>query len=225
MKKNKYIIATLMLFLLNIQTTHAACTQEEIDAFKKIEDKYTVKYEFNKETKDYKIMINVPLFEQFGFSIDKNMNQIKFESKEGTLYTYSGIQPGEYKIEIIGSTVTCQDVFKTIDLKLAKYNKYSEDPLCEGIEEFVLCSTTYNREIDYETFKSRIETYKKSKLKKETEIKSDTEIEKESDQLDYIINYIKVNLIAIIIIVVFIILLITTIIITAKSIRKSRRLE
>ena len=121
-------------------------------------------------------------------------------------------------------TETCDDVLKTTILKLPKYNKYSEDPLCEGIEEFDLCNSTYDKEIDYDTFVSRVETYKRTKNKNEN-INNDNDTGNNNKLLNNMKTYIEENLIQIIIVTVFIILVVITTIITAKSIRKSRRLE
>ena len=52
MKINKYIPLTAMLFLSCITNTYAACTQDEINEFKRIEDDYKVTYDFNKNTKN-----------------------------------------------------------------------------------------------------------------------------------------------------------------------------
>jgi len=223
MKKNKYIIAALMLFLINIQNTYAACTQEEIDAFKKVEDEYTVKYEFDTSSKRYTMYFNTPEPEKYRFKIYSSKT---LECTEISDITKKCIKfpSGTYDIEIVGVTNTCNDVLKLIALTLPKYNKLSEDELCKGIEEFVLCNPTYEKEIDYETFVSRVTTYKKTK-EKESQNTVDTEEPEKDKNTDKIINYIKDNLVQIIIIATFVILVIITTIITAKSIRKSRRLE
>lgn len=222
MKINKYIPFTFMLFLSSIVPTYAACTKEDYDAFKKVEDEYTVKYSFNKETKDYIVTFYGTMFDKYGYTTPEKMNLEKLVTSTNTSFAYSGIKSGEYVIEVLGYTEECQETLKTITLKLPKYNSLSEDPLCEGIEEFVLCQPTYDKDIDYETFVSRVNTYKKTKEKEPEEIIEEPE---ETKPIEELLEYIKNNLFQIIVITVFIILLIITTIITAKSIRKSRRLE
>ena len=131
-------------------------------------------------------------------------------------------EPGTYRIDIVGKKQACDDILKTINLKLIKYNPYSEDPLCKGIEEFVLCQPTYEKELDYDTFVSRVNTYKKTKQNK---IDKEQNNQKENTNLDKIKSYIKENLVQIIIIIIFIILVIISTIIWINSIKKSRRLE
>ena len=217
MKKRKYFILTAILFLSCIPKTYATCTQEEINEFKKVEDDYKVTYEFNHDTKDYNVTFHTPLINKFDYEIYTNikLNCQKLNEIEVECYN---IPINEYELSIVGTSDSCNDVLKKLTLKLPEYNIYSDDPLCEGIEEFYLCQPTYEKKVDRETFESRVNTYKNSNKKEETEKNETLEENKISE-------YIKENLIQIIIIIVFIILVIITIILTANSIRKSRRLE
>ena len=221
MNRKKYITLTLMLSLLFINKTYAACTQEEINEFKKIEDEFKVTYEFDINTKDYKVTFNNMYHEKYGYLIDINMPLNKPSGGEKS-ETYLNIPSGNYNIRIAMISKTCTDTLKTINLKLPGYNKFSEDALCEGIEEFVLCQPTYDKDIDYDTFVSRVKTYKNTKQKKENETQEKTE---EKTVLDKIKYYPEENLIEFIIVLVFVLLMIITIIITTKTMKKSRRLE
>ena len=220
MNKFKYIILALTIFVFNIHSISADCTEEALKEFKGVKDEYTVKYEFNKSTQNYTIYFNAPLPEKFYYQIYTDM-QLDCSAEDNKTLKCINFPSGNYEVVVSGITEECNDSLKTIKLKLPKYNEYSEDPLCEGIEDFVLCSPTYSKDIDYESFVSRVNTYKKG-LEKQEEPEPE-----EPDQtiIDTTIEYVKNNLVSIIIVIAFIILLIITIIITAKSIRKSRRLE
>lgn len=220
----KYIFLTLLLCFFNIQSISAACSEEEINNFKKLEKKYTVKYEFDKSSKTYTMLFEIPEKEKYSYQIYSE-KVLECSDLDNDTKQCINFPSGTYYIEIVGKTDTCDDVLKEIEIILPEYNKLSDDPLCEGIEEFVLCSPTYQKEIDYDTFVSRVETYKKTKAKKESETEKNKEPEEKDNKLTPVIKYVKDNLITLIIIVVFIILVIITAIITAKSIRKSRRLE
>lgn len=220
MKKHKLLLSILSLSLFIPSTTYADCTKEEIDNFKEIEDEYKITYEFDKDTKTYTLTFYSPEPDMYDYILhigkDKKCNEI--EEKKNECY---GIYPGEYIIDIVGQTNSCKDILSSKSLKLPAYNKYSEDPLCEGIEEFVLCQSTYDKDIDYDTFVSRVNTYKKNHTNKD-----DTDNQKEEiKEQNKILQYIQDNLLQIIIITIFIVMVITTIILTAKSIKKSRRLE
>lgn len=224
MNRYKYLIFTIVLFLTCITNTYAACTQEEINEFKKVEDDYVVKYEFNKNSKTYTLQFEASLPNKYYYEISETEN-IMCKGIDETSIECDGFEADTYQIVIVGMTKTCNDILKTTTITLPKYNKYAEDPLCKGIAEFVLCTPTYGKEIDYDTFVSRVETYKKTKIKNENIQDDDNEEDNDKELINKIKDYIQENLIQIIIITIFIILVVITIIITAKSIRKSRRLE
>lgn len=217
MKKNKKIILFTILSLLFSTNVYASCTEEEINDFKKIEDEYKITYEFNKETKDYIVIFTRKEPDKYDYYIDST--GIKCDDINENKAQCYNFKPQKYDIYIIGQTEECDDILKEITLNLP-YNSLSEDPICEGIEEFVLCQPTYDKEIDYDAFISRVNTYKKNK----TTQPSSNNVNN-SNQENKIITYIKENLLTIITVSIFIILVIITIILTAGSIKKSRRLE
>ena len=238
MKKTKRITLTILLSLLFCNQVNAACTQQEINGFKKIEDKYTVTYTYDATTKLYTAIYTMPsLSYSYEITLDNDDGTSKCE--------VISANQGEYKIKctgkkwnnrleytIKGNTGTCNDTLKTGKVNVEKtkiYNKYSESELCKGIEEFVLCQETYDKELTQEEFESRVETYKKT-LEKENKEDEKTENNNKTNKIDKnitekIINYIENHIATIVIVVAFVILAIITIILTAKSIKKSRRLE
>lgn len=224
MKKNKKIILFTILSLLFNINVYASCTEEEINEFKKIEDEYKITYEFNKETKMYDIYLKNIETEKYRYNIYTDY-ELNCDEYNENLLKCTDFPLDIYEIEIVGRTKTCNDKLKSIIIDLSKYNSFSEDPLCEGIEEFVLCQPTYDKEIDYDTFVSRIETYKRTKENKEQEAIDKNKEEKKNNLFTEITEYIKENIFSITVVTIFIILMVITIIITAKSVRKSRRLE
>lgn len=222
MNKLKYLIFILTVLIMNSNTVLAACTQEEINTFKRIEDDYTVKYEFNKSTKTYDLYFSASKPKEFYYKIYYE-GELDCQKHDEKTMKCNSFQSGEYPIEIVGMSNTCDDVMKFVVITLPKYNKLSEDPLCEGIEEFILCNPTYSKEIDYETFVSRVNTYKKNHIKEEEN--NETEEGKTNETTNKIIDYIVNNWINIVIISIFVILLIITIVVTYKNSRKSRYLE
>ena len=211
------ILLTLISFITFTPEIYAECTNEDFNNFKKISDEYKLTYEYNQETKLYDITFYDPAPEKYTFVINGAADG-EFKIKDKNNYTYVGISPGDYKITIKGITDACQDVFKTINLNLPKYNKYSEDPLCKGNEEFVLCQPTYDKDIDYDTFKERLEVYKKTKT--ENNAKNNN-----TKKENIVINYIKNNIVQVSLIAISLVLVIIIIISIAKRQKKSRRLE
>ena len=219
MNKFKYLLLLAIVFIILPNTIYADCTEEEITHFKEIEDEYKITYEFDEESKDYIVTFTNPEPTKYIYIITINDDSECIE-KEANKLECKHVPPDDYQIKIRSANNSCTLTYKTIELNLSKYNPYFNDPLCEGIEEFVLCQETYGKEIDYDTFISRVNTYKKTKQNQTPEEeKNDTKI------INDIFELIKENLFQIIIIIVFVIAVAVTIILTVKSIRKSRRLE
>ena len=162
------LLAIFSLFILLPNVTYADCTKEEKDYFKQVEKEYKVTYKFNQETDDYTLIFYNPYPERYTFLYENSdSNGIDFDYDGNTMILYiSGFSSGVYDYEIVGITDTCDDTLKEGTVNLTKRNNYYNDPLCEGIEEFVLCQPTYDKEIDYDTFVSRVNTYKKTKQEK-----------------------------------------------------------
>lgn len=220
MKKYKYLLLSLLIPLLFPIITYAECSKEDIDNFKEIEEQYKVTYEFDKETKLYSITFHNPNPEKYGYTIEHDDTELDLTTIKEEEFTQENTNPGKYEIRVITTNGECKNQLKKITLELSKYNSYSEDPICEGIEDFVLCQPTYDKEIDYDTFVSRVNTYKKN-LKEENAKEEKLQVKEENK----IIEYIKENIIQIIIITIFIIMVVITIYLTIKTARKSRRLE
>ncbi len=86
------------------------------------------------------------------------------------------------KFEFYSRDVICQiNHLYTEYIKLPVYNKYYKDPLCEGIEECVLCKKWVENNLDYNDFKKEIRRYKEN-LKTE-EKKEQEKVEKKSSKI------------------------------------------
>ena len=221
MIKQKYLLSLISLSLLIPTIIYADCTKEEIDNFKEIQDEYKVTYEFDKDTKLYILTFYSPNPDMYDFISEDETVFSNCEVLDDNTAKCSNVKPNTYNFELVGVTTNCNETLKKIEITLPKHNEYYNDPLCEGIEEFVLCQPTYDKDIDYDTFVSRVNSYKKNHQNKPIDNNTKGEV-KEQNKL---IQYIHDNSFQIIIIVIFIIMVIITIILTAKSIKKSRRLE
>ena len=217
----KIIMITLVSLIVNTNIIYAECTSKDTDYFKSIEDKYQTTYEFNKDTKTYTISLTYEDTSSFTYRIDGSGiddKNIKFSDNKLLI---DNLNSGQYTIYVIGASDSCNDVFKKETITLPQYNQYAYDPACEGIEEFALCSPTYDKELDYNTFISRVNSYKKSKTNND---KPDNNVEEKNTILEWLKNNYFYIIYAVIGIVVLLI-----IILTIKAIynneRKRRRLE
>ena len=164
MIKKRYLTLTLVLSLIGMNKSYAACTQEQLDAFKLVEDQYKVTVRLNQLTKKYDVILYRNINNKYMYVIDRNITTNENVLSDENTITFKNALHGEYTVEIIDDN--CKDSYKTITIKVPRYNQYSEDPLCEGIEEFYLCQESYEKEIDRETFESRINTYRSKKEKR-----------------------------------------------------------
>lgn len=223
MNRKKYIALTLILSLFSVDNVYASCTKELEKEFLKIKSQYKTTTTFDSNTKTYTAKIEKAINDNFAYA-SAIISEYECEKISDTVTECYGIKPGTtLYANVIGTTDNCGGILKQDVIELDNLNKYYNDPLCEGIEEFVLCQETYGREIDRETFEYRIKTYKESKQQKiEEEQKKN---EEESNILNKITTYIKENIIQTIIIVVFIILAIISTIVMINTSKKSRRLE
>ena len=217
----KFLIFTLVSLIVNTNIIYAQCTTKDTEYFKSIEDKYQITYDFDKETKTYTLNLSYGDISSFSYVIlgdnidDINSTVTKFK------IIITNVTPGEYIIHIAGATESCNDIVKTEEITIPKYNEYAFDPACEGIEEFVLCSPTYDKELDYNTFISRVNSYKKSKANNDN--KKDN-IEEKPTITEWLKNNSQYIIYGVIGIIGLIIIIIIVKVIYNRE-RKRRRLE
>ena len=208
MNKYKLLIISLAFIVLP-HITYADCTDEERDYFKRIEEDYKVTYEYNKGNDTYTINFYSPEPDKYDFAAYIGESAECEEINDNTSICRN-IPSDDYVIKIFGRSDTCHEELKTMLLTLTKHNDYSNDPLCEGIEEFVLCQPSYDKVIDYDTFVSRVNIYKKTKQREKEIEKKNTS--KSNEIISNILNSIKENLVKVIAVIIFIIVIIKLII-------------
>ena len=217
----KIIMITLVSLIVNTNIIYAECTSKDTDYFKSIEDKYQTTYEFNKDTKTYTLNLTYGDISSFSYELLGDGMANATSSTTGNKIIIENLTSGQYTIYVVGVSDSCNDVFKKEEITLPQYNQYAYDPACEGIEEFALCSPTYDKYLDYNTFISRVNSYKKNKT---TDNKTDNNVEEKNTVLEWLKNnYFYIIYAVIGIVVLLIIILIIKVIYNNE--RKRRRLE
>ncbi len=226
----KKIFFTITLFILLPLAVYADCESD----FKAIEKEFKISYKYNYDTDDFTITLVNPYYERYTWLFKteeelKNSNMTYSDDKKILTHTIKNYKNTSYEYAIIAIYGECENVMVKMDtLTIKKDNRYAYSPLCEGYEDFVLCQKEYDKTIDEETFKSRLEAYKKDKVSKKEDDSSDSTDNTEnkiSNTLENIKTYIENNVLQVVIVATFIIVLIISIIIFAKYSAKSRRLE
>lgn len=220
---NKKILTfTILLSLLFPNLVKAECDNKD-EYFESIKDQFKVTYETDYELKQNVLILNNPHPESY-FMILVSYGEYSCNAKGEYTKKCTNIKPGEYEIKIYNNNNYSCSV-GTINFTLPWFNEYYNDDLCKGLEDFYLCQPDYDKEIDYDTFKSRIELYIN---KQDEKTENDNDIKKNIKQAEEkfnIIEYINNNLATIIIITIFVILTTVTIILTINSERKRRVLK
>ncbi|MGM9875642.1 MAG: hypothetical protein ACI310_00200 [Bacilli bacterium] len=220
MKQIKYILFSFLILFLSIISVNADCTNEELLAEKEKAENIRITYnhlgevtkddgskvynEFLVTTKNIPEGIYVHLSPMTEENFDESMDDLKIKLTTGTWYynMYSS---------------KCETVVDTITVKLPRFNIYSLDPLCEGIDsdDFQLCSKYYEYEFSRETFERKVKTYRL-----ENNIgKIDNNVkEKNNNILKTILNFIETyNLFIVGFLIIILIILIVVIIISKKK--------
>ena len=213
MKNIKYIFFTLLTFVINIFSVYASCTNEEVNLLKDLADDIKITYKHKGIIENEEIV----LYNQFDVTV-KNMNDdlyILFRSGSEQLIPNNGVintelSSGKWYFDIYSKK--CDVKIDQIVFSLPKFNLYSLDPLCNGIDgnDFPLCGKYYEYDVDYDNFVERVNHYRiMHKIKDESSDKKDVDDNLLQIIFDvfikyqiYIISFLIVLLIVLVIIII-----------------------
>lgn len=194
MKKNIYQLIVILILFLSIPYIKADCTSEEIKELKKETNQIKIIYEhmgkvttedggtdYNKFSVD---IVNIP--DNYYIIIDDGLNYKEEPQNNKVNVTLSN---GSWTIYIYSNK--CESEIDTIKFKLPRFNIYSLDPLCEGVdgEKFPLCGKYYEYDVGYDNFKQRVEHYRTTNNIKSSNNSNDTRNEK--NYFEIVINYLN----------------------------------
>lgn len=222
MKYIKYILFLLLIIVAPINKTYANC-KEELKEIENIKDEFKITYEYV-DNSGYILTFYNPDSSKYTIDMYKPKDLTCNEENEYYKKCYY-YMPGTYFASIKSTSKSCKDELYNIFLSLP-YNEFSKDPVCEGIEDFVLCKPTYDKEIDYETFLQRVEVYKKTLA--EQKEKEENKIEEPSEEkkiYEKITDYLMENIFIIVTIIIAVILLIILIVFIIRNYRERWKLE
>lgn len=170
MKKIKIMLIVFILMLINCENVLAECSSEEVQVLKekasnieiKLNLRENVEGEFGTLNKVYDVIVN-NLTEEF-FLIDGYYGEsygVRDNDENGQI-VFKSYMPGIHNFKIYSQE--CGILISTIKVEVPRYNPFFGDPLCEGIsgEDLDVCGEWYSGELDYETFKAKVEKYKNS---------------------------------------------------------------
>lgn len=215
MKNIKYIIFVFISLFFNVFYVQAQCTNNEINELKKLADdiKITYKHMGVIKTDDY---ID---YNSFNVTVKNFSDNLYITYLDGTnkILPKNGtasvtLSNGDWEFRVFSNK--CDDEISLINVHLPKFNMYSLDPLCDGIDgdDFPLCGKYYEYDVSYESFVERVNYYRSIH-----HISNNDDID-DSDSnhvtvilnkiLDYIFNYRLYIFISLVIILVILIIII-----------------
>lgn len=175
--KNNYIICSIIVFLSSFLTVKAdTCTTSEIQVLKEKAKLIEITSELDKnEIVEGDIYAN-NIISITGLSEDLFV----MPDDESEIFSYEDVIDGTITKEVITlskkfkvypSKCESEKELRVIEVNTQKYNLYSEDKACEGIEdgELDVCDKYYQGDISYKEFIKKVEKYKEEKNKKPEE--------------------------------------------------------
>lgn len=222
--KNIRHLFLMFIFLIFPLKGYAICNDETKSLYDKYKDEFRITSRYDRNTNLYEVTFYNPLPDSFRFEYDPNFNTNDCKNGDENTLICNYISLNEYLFYIYGITSSCSDIVG-YNLLNVSYNVFATDSLCEGIEEFVLCDPTYDKEIDYDTFYSRVNTYKKSKAEEKAKEEIEPKVNKFSVFWEDTKEFLLDNLFIIITCIVGVIILIILIISIVKSYKRRWRLE
>lgn len=203
--KVKHIIFTILLFLIMNVNVYAYCDRSDILRVKgeanRIEvDIKKLKTSEGKYTGSFRVIIN-------GLTSEMSIKDVNSDIS----YSYNDVISDVLTIDnITGTTLKLKvyydrcssNLVRTIEYRLPVYNIYSENELCEGLnEEVTVCDPWYQGEVNEELIKEEVSKYKDSN--------KNLDITKGSSEIiEFLSNYYLYIIISIILIVTIIVILI-----------------
>ena len=206
MRKKKLIFFGMLLLLIGTPVYADTCSVTDKINLKKIAgfiDITYYPYDEGNETKFYLIISNSDKFyvksdSDILVNADRNgnYNEIRISNlNPGQSYTFYfyAVESDCYGTEIYKKTIS-----------LPKYNKFYNDPVCNGKEEFYLCNKWKEHNLSYEEFVRNVNEYEK-KEKEVIDVKKEDVKDFWSILLQIYLKYYWAILIPIIIILIIVI--------------------
>ncbi len=208
----KKAIFIFVMFLCNKTVSalsYEGCDYQTIANLKNVINNINISYDYHEE--DNQVYFDV--------TINNIIPQIYFvDSNDGKTYYYSDTNSGEITIKnytyasnykFYSNIDECKGLsIGTKYYTFPTYNRYYNDPLCEGINDFEMCKKWVKSNVSYDTFVSSVVKYKNS-FNNQAVI--DEPFEYEESFSDYLaelyVNYYYYFFIGIIVICVTIILI------------------
>lgn len=188
--KKVFLILGFLFAFFPIMVKAYSCSSEQTERYKKLASQIHATY-------DYKELNNEIIFditfhnvhsELYIADYDNFDYHVKYTAEKGIVLAKGYAPSNSYTFKILNKNSVCNtQIISNITVNLPFYNKYSNDPLCAGINEFSLCQKWSNPgSLTEREFKRSVQEYKK--LKQESE--QNSQILEEKNNWDKIRDFV-----------------------------------
>lgn len=194
----KKIIFSIFLSIIMIPSIKASCTDDEMIKLSKLANNINVKEFYNKNNQSFSVKIsNISREFVISYNGEEYFEDIEFQ--------IDNVSSGSNKFIIYAQDKTCtSDSLVTKYINLPYENPYYDKDECIGLEDYTYCERWINSKISYETWYSKVKSYKENKKE---EIKNENIVnESNVDKIKRFLTNLYVNYYFIILPVIIIIL-------------------
>ncbi len=170
MKKIIKLILFTLILILPLKV-FGACTVDDKIRYLSLASNITTSYDYIEANDRVTFSITIHNVHK-DLVVKDTVNNKSYSSNRNDLnnYTISNLKDGNnYSFSIYAKRGDCSyKLLNTVYVNLPRYNKYYKDPICNGLDNYNLCQRWGEiGNINYETFKEKVEEYKKETVVEE----------------------------------------------------------
>lgn len=164
--KNLIKISLLVMLLVPLKVS-GACTVDDKMRYSSLATNITTSYEYKEQNGNVSFDITIHNVHNDLVVIDDSTKK-RYESSNNGLnnFTINNLKDGyNYSFKVYAKSGDCSyRLFNTLYVTTPKFNKYYNDPICEGASDYLLCQKwTEIGNMTYEEFKADVDEYKNPK--------------------------------------------------------------
>lgn len=179
----KLLLLFILLIVPTIEVHGYYCDYQDVARYKKIASNINYSYEYEEIGGNVVFHVTLVNLDSSLYLVDSKGNNYNYTSNELVVDASSGENLIFY---VYPTDEFCTDKYiYSIRIQLPTYNKYYNDPICVGIENYTLCNKWSTHNLSYEKFTQNIIEYKKSLEEKPIAVE-----EEEKGIIDYIIEFL-----------------------------------
>ncbi len=184
--KNKFLIFVVSFFIFVPPSKAYLCDNSTKVEYQEMAKNISVNYEYTESNDDVNFNIKISNIPTDFIVLDVTNKKEYYPSSSSSEILIENVSKNtSYRFDILKNEIACGSiVFYSHYVNIPAYNKYYKDAVCEGIEDYKLCSKWLNVTVSYDEWKNKIIEYKKSLNKKE-----DIKKEEEKTLIEKIIEF------------------------------------